>query len=297
MASTVRNRSTKWSFLRGGGIVLALAAALTAAGTGTAVADYDSSRDARVIKDKWVMSIGGYLVDFDTTAAVGSGTVIGTVVRLEDQLNLDSNKTFVRGDGFVRFNPRHAIGFGFWSLNRSGQNMLNQDITWDGIDYPLNAVLDSSFDVSWLRVDWRYSFLRSERGEAGFNAGFSTYDFSASLEGMGSINGGTPATFKGEESITLPVPTFGIFVNFAITPNVLFKSWFTWLDLSVGDFDGQVSDVSILFEYYFSEHVGIGGGSARTNIEYKSTGNDPVSIDYKQSGFLGYFTFVWGDAD
>ncbi|HET6277758.1 MAG TPA: hypothetical protein VFG08_03150, partial [Candidatus Polarisedimenticolia bacterium] len=65
----------------------------------------------------------------------------------------------------------------------------------------------------------------------------------------------------------------------------------------VGDLEGEVTDISLVFEWYFSEHVGIGGGTARTSIDYKDTSSDPATIDYKQSGFLGYFTFAWGDVD
>jgi hypothetical protein len=276
-------------------------AALTIAGTGSAVAEYDSSREARVIDDEWVMSIGGYLVDFKTTAGVGSGNLIGTIVRLEDQLGLESDKTFLRGDGFYRFNERHAIGFGFWSLKREGFTGIIDEITWDGITYDAGALIESKFDVSWFRADWRYSFMRMERGEAGLNLGLSFYDLSAALRGIGTIDPGGPneqtGTFEGEESIAVPVPTFGLFVNFAITPNVLFKSSFNWLDLEIGDIEGEVSDISLLFEWYFSEHVGIGGGAARTSIDYRDTGKNPFTLEYKQTGFLAYFTFAWGDVD
>ncbi len=247
-----------------------------------------------MIADKWVLSIGGYVTDFKTTAAVGSGSVIGTIIRLEETLGLDENKTFLRGDGFYRFNSRHAIGFGFWSLKRDGVGIIDEEIEWDGITYPAMALLDTTFDVGWYRADWRYSFMRMDRGEAGFNLGLSFYDFSASIEGMGMV-GGTAGNFKGEESLTVPVPTFGLFTNFAITPNVLFKSAFNWLSLEYDDFDIEVSDVTLVFEWYFSEHVGIGGGSSITDIDYKDTGNNPFSVEYKQTGFLAYFTFAWGD--
>lgn len=301
MESTVCSSSTGRSFLGGAGAVLALVAALTIAGTGSAVAEYDSSREARVIDDRWVLNIGGYVTDFNTTAAAGAGGPVGAVIRFEDQLGLESNKTFLRGDGLYRFNQRHGIGFGFWSLKRDGNNTIDTTIDWEGVTYPAGGVIDSTFDFSWLRVDWRYSFMRMDRGEAGINLGFSYYDLSATINGAGVIDPGGPneqtGTFAGEESIAVPVPTIGLFTNFNITPNVLFKTSLNWLDLSFGDIEGQVADITLLFEWYFSQHVGIGGGTSRTSIDYKDTGDNPFTLDYTQSGFQGYFTFAWGDVN
>jgi len=277
-----------------GGTVLAIVAALAIGVHKDALAG--PGDEPRVISDEWVMSVGGYLVEFRTSAGVGSGNVIGSVLRLEDELGLDPRKSFVRGDGFYRFNPRHAIGFGIWSLSRRGENSITDEIEWDDVTYTAFADIKSTFDVDWLRLDWRYSFMRMERGEAGINVGLSSYRFSASLEGMGSI-GATSGSYRREESIVAPVPTLGMFVNFAITPNVLFRSSFNYLTLRIGDIDARVSDITLLFEWYFSEHVGIGGGSARTNITYQNMGSKPIDIQYEQAGVLAYFSFVWGDVD
>lgn len=294
MQSGVWNGWKERPLRRRAGAMLAALAALAAIAAGEASAAADGEN--RVISDEWVFSVGGYLTDFKTTASAGTSGPVGAVINFEDQLNLEEDKTFARGDGQYRFNERHAIGFGFWSLKRDGRNQIDGSIDWQNVTYPAMAIIDTEFDVSWFRVDWRYSFFHTDRGEAGLNVGISAYDLSASLAGTWTVNMMSQSA-RGEESVTVPVPTFGMFVNFAITPNVLFRSSFNWLDLDVGDLDGEVTDVTLVFEWYFSEHVGIGGGTARTAIDYKDTSSDPVLIDYKQSGFLGYFTFAWGDVD
>ncbi len=76
--------------------------------------------EARVVEDKFVLRVGGYLTDFKTDANVGTGGVFGTLIRLEDTLGIQDDKSVARLDGFYRFNERHSLDFGVWSLNRSG---------------------------------------------------------------------------------------------------------------------------------------------------------------------------------
>ncbi len=301
MKSSVWNSLVEQPLRRPTGTALALLAVLAIAGHGPALAASEPGSESRVIADKFVINLGGYLIDFKTTAAVGSGSLIGTVIRLEDQLGLDDNKSLFRSDGIYRFNSRHALGFGFWSLNRDGQANLSGTIEFDGNTFEAGVNIQTAFDVQWIRADWRYSFLRTDRGEAGFSVGLSTYDFEVALEGDATVDdgmGGVMVTrVRAEETIFAPVPTFGMFVNYALTPNVLFKSTINFLDLEAGDFEGEVSDIMFVFEWYLSEHVGIGGGTSRTNIEYKDTGDNPLNIDYTQSGFLAYVTFAFGDVN
>jgi hypothetical protein len=285
--------SRRRPLLRAGGAASALLAALAIGEPVRA----DSGSEYRVIADEWVLSAGGLVTDFSTTAAVGTGNALGTIIRLEDELGLEDDKSAFRADGFYRFNPRHAIGFGYWSLNRSGSNIIADQIEWQGNVFDASVNLLTEFDIQWIRADWRYSFMRSERGEAGISLGLSTYDFLAALEGDATIGMAMTQRVRAEETIFAPVPTVGMFVNFAVTPNVLFRTTMNFLDLTAGDLEGEVSDISFVFEWYLSEHFGIGGGTSRTSIDYKDTGTDPFTIDYSQSGFIAYITFTFGDIE
>jgi hypothetical protein len=283
------------SLCRRGAAVLALMIALALAGQHPVFAERDGEQ--RVISDEWHLQIGGALTDFKTTAAAGSSGALGVVIRFEDQLKLEEDKSFARGDGFYRFNERHGIGFGFWSLKRSGLNVLQDEIDWEGVTYPVGALIDTEFDASWIRADWRYSFMRMDRGEAGFALGFSYYDVSGKISGIGAIGGGPQGSFTGEGGYGVPVPTFGLFINFGITETVLFNTYFNWLKFDVGDISGGVTDISLAIEWYITDHFGIGGGTTRTEISYENSGTNPLTIDYTQSGFMAYLTFVFGDID
>ncbi len=202
-----------------------------------------------------------------------------------------------RLDGFYRFNERHSFDFGIWSLNRTGQATIDKQIIFDGNQFDIGVDLLSEFDTSWLRAGWRYSVLRTDRGEAGFSAGLSAYDFKIAVDGEATVDDGMGGTIlqstRAEDDLLTPVPTVGMFITFAIKANLVLQARADFLDLQISGLEGNLLDTSVLIEWYFSDHVGIGVGSNTTEIEIRDTGSDPFSVDYRQSGLLGYFAFVF----
>lgn len=280
------------------GLMIAIAAVLLAGAGGLSPAAAGSDSDYRTITDKWVFYVGTYLTDFKTDASVGAGGAFGTFLRLEDELGVDEDKSVARLEGFYRFNERHAIGFGFWSLNRDGFTTINEQIEFDGNIFDIGVELTSQFDTSWFRVDWRYSLLRTERGEAGIRAGLSSYQFDIGLAGMATVDDGMGGTMltqvRAEDDFLAPLPTVGMFLSYAFKTRLVLHLNADFMNIEAADIEGRLVDTTILFEWYFTKNFGIGVGTNTTDIEVKDTGDDPFSVDYRQSGFLGYLTFAFG---
>ena len=286
--------------IRGAGIALRrivldaiVALVLFMGGTGPAAA---GDGDARVIGDKWLVSVGCYFADAKTNVAVGTGGVLGTFIRAENELGVDSNKSVARLDGFFRFNERHALGFGLWTLKRNGTKTIEEQIAFDDYVFDANGALASDFDTSWLRLDWRYSMLRTDRGEAGFTAGISAYKFDLALAGEGTLTSGgevTTGQFRASDSFLAPAPTIGIFLNYAITPRLLLRFKADYISANIADIDAKLVDTSLMFEWYFARHVGVGVGSNGSSIDVTNTGDSPYIISYKQTGFVGHVSVVF----
>jgi hypothetical protein len=258
--------------------------------------------DTRLIGDRGSIHLGGYLTDFKTEAAVGSGTILGTVIRLEEDLAVEKyNRTFRLG-GFYRFKPRQGIRASYFSLSRSGSNVLDETISCCGYEWAVGAQLDTEFDVQVLALVYQYSIVNNGRTEAGFTAGLSTYDFNLVVEGEGTITP-LPATtgvressgeIKADEGIIAPIPTVGIFIAHAITPNLIVAVRASFLDLTVGDYSGRLVDSSVTLEYFFNRTFGVGFGSNTTDIDVSNSGDDnPWLVNYRQAGLLAYLSFVF----
>lgn len=281
-------------------VVAAVVFSVTAAASLPVRAAQDPGKEQRVIDDRWMFAVGGFLADFRTDASVGTGDVVGTLIRAEDLLNLSSDKSTFRLDGFWRFKPRHAVGFGYWSFKRSGTSLLTDQLVFENVTYDISAQLASDMDTALYRAYWRYAFLQNERGEAGISLGLSNYEFDLAVEGTGEIDDGMGGTttgfYRAGRQVFAPVPTVGFFLTFGITNNIVIHLRSDYFDLQAGDLEGKLVDTEFLAEWWFTRNVGVGMGVNGTDIEVKDTGTDPYSIDYRQSGLLGFFTFAFGKA-
>ena len=244
-----------------------------------------------VLERNWFLSAGSYLTEFATDASVGGGGLIGTFFRAEDELGIDADQAIFRFEGLYRFN-RNAIEAGYWEVNRDGNRSLTKQIEFDGVLYDIGAAITSQADVSYVRLGWRYSAVRSERGEAGFAAGLSTFSFDVAMQGEGTIDDGMGGTITGdiraEESFVAPAPTVGIFVNFAAHPRVVIRAKVDYLDAQVDTYEANLSETLFGVDWYFVRNVALGVGTLTTRIEYKDTGEDSLLVNYRQSGLVAH---------
>lgn len=250
--------------------------------------------ESRFLSDRFQVALGGFLVDFDTAAAVGNGRVLGTVIQLEDDLNLDSNQTVIRLDGMWRIRPKHALEYGCLSLDRDALSILEEEFEFQGKVYEVDAIVASEFKNTLFRLGYRYSFLNNGKVDTGFIAGLSTYDYNIALSVEGTVSGQPPdEAASGSQGLILPIPTVGLFTNFAITPRLILRGEVSVLDLDIGDYKGKLTDSRITFDSYIWRHVGVGGGLSTTDLEVSKRGEDPFRVQYEYSGLLFYVTSVF----
>jgi hypothetical protein len=245
-----------------------------------------------VFRQKWYFNVGSAITEYSTDASVGFGESFGTFLRVEDDLGIESDESIFRLEGLYRFNEKHALEVGYWSADRSGTRSLDLDVEFDGVIYEAGAVISSELDARYVRLGWRGSLIRSDRGEAGFSAGLSTFGFDASIEGVGFISdpagGGESGVIRAEQNVFVPAPTVGLFVNYVLYPGLVLRAEADYLDIEFDDYEGTLSEVLLGLDWYITRHFGIGVGTLTTRIDFKDTGDDPLLVDYRQNSFLAY---------
>ncbi len=282
--------------------LIAVTALVVVVGSNAAVAApiEGQDHDSRILSNKLYVNLGAYLVDYQADAAVGSGTVIGTSVNLEDDLGLDGNDSELRFEGFWRFKRKHLLGFSYVGLRRSGFTFIDESITIGDPPqtFDVGADIASKIDSDVFTLNYRYSFFNNGKVDTGFAAGLSVFAFDLALAGTVTVDDGMGGTTTEagsvSESIPAPIPTMGFFTNFAITPNLIFRMEAGFLDIQVDDYDGRMVDTQLVFDWFFTKNVGIGGGFATTDLRFAKKGTNPFIVDYRFGGVLFYFSGVWG---
>ena len=253
--------------------------------------------DDSPLTKRFAIRIGGFLIqDFDTTIRLDSTQVpIGTIINLEDSLNVESDARVVRIDGSYRFNKKHRINFGWFASSRSGDAVVTEEIrigdpdSEDEIVISPGARILSQWNFDVVNVIYNWSFLNTWRYELFLGAGLNIRDLKLDFAGDFDPGDGVvrEEQVNAEGILPLPVVSFGGRWNFS-------KKWLAgwrwqWFAIQIGDYGGNLKDVVLSFENDTSKHVGFGFGLNSFALNITAEGEEfkgEVSEDYL--GLLGY---------
>ena len=84
--------------------------------------------DTPVITDPFDFSLGGFLVDLNTTAAIGSTGGFGSVIHLEEILGLDESQKLLRLGFRWDFARKHSIGVTWFSISRASSGLFDESV-------------------------------------------------------------------------------------------------------------------------------------------------------------------------
>jgi hypothetical protein len=278
-----------------------LACCLLTALAAPAILAYDDPNEKlRGLRDRFELNVGGFFPNFDTQVRVDSTNLIGSIIRLEQNLDLESETSNFRLDGHWRFTPRSRVEYTLFDIRRGSRSVLEEEIVIppDTI-YRAGAEVVSEFDTAFFNVVYKWSFFNKERVDTGFTVGFSILDAHLDFSAVGSLTDGmgNPVVIgdtEYEEDFTFPVPVVGQFLSLNLAKRLFYRAGFQLLVIDTSDWQGSIIDLKMALDYYFSRHVGLGLGYNFVKIEYEEqTGNPRLDVEYRFDGLMGYLSFVF----
>jgi hypothetical protein len=198
-------------------------------------------------------------------------------------------------DTFWRFteNRRHRLDFTWFSFRRDGNRTIGKDIEYEDdegniITIPTGSQVNTKFNLDIYKVAYSYSFFQDDRMDLAANIGLFIMPIDIGLNATGLIN------VDETERFTAPLPTFGLRMDFAITPKWFLRSGFDVFYLEIKEFKGTVYESHAAIEYLPWKHFGFGLGFNAFNLDIEADGEDYPQIDFvgelnfKYSGLLLY---------
>ena len=235
---------------------------------------------------KYSLSLGLFVTDrnSDTQIDASSGSS-GTVVDLEDDLGLNSSDSVFRVDGYIRFAEKHRFDFSVFDLSRTSSTMIQRDIEWNGTTFPIDTVVDSTFDLSIYKVAYTWAFLQRDSGYLGLTAGLYIADFGNTVS----------APILGEREsadVTAPLPVFGLRGKYDISERWSFRASGEFFVFEYEDFDGSLYDIYAGVDFQVMDHlaVGIGINSVKMDIGVTKA-NANGNLDWQYDGGLIFVKF------
>lgn len=250
-------------------------------------------------QDRWYAALGGYWVfDSSTKVSLADADLPLVSARVDLTKDLDVDKTYAgpRLDGYWRFRPKHRAEFTYYSVNRSGDNIIERTITIDDPDgsqvvFDTGNAVATSFDIDLYRASYLYSFYRSPQVELALGAGVYALDLDLLLEGEATVDG-TSTGFVSESAKGLaPLPVISFRLDYSPADKWTIRGAADQFFINTDDFSGAFNDFRILVEHQTFKHVGFGIGYDRLQLDVEIDGTDFLGeLENYWAGVLAYAT-------
>lgn len=239
--------------------------------------------------ERFVISLGAFITDRDTTTRLDSSTLgRGTTIVLEDDLGLDSTQTVIRVDGYVRITERHRLDFSVFDLSRESRSTIDQDIQFGDDVFPINSTVNTSFDIDIYKIAYTYSVWSTDQGFLGADFGLHVADLTIALS--------EPSAGQFElGSVTAPMPVIGIRGEYYFTPRLRLAGAAEHFALEYNDIDGRLTDVYLGLDYKVMDNLGLGVAYNYVTADIDTVKSEfSGALDWQYDGFLLYFKFAFG---
>ena len=232
-------------------------------------------------QDRFYFRLGTYIIGHnETSLSITSPYILGINLDINRDLNMQDPGQTTRIDGYYRFKEKHALGFSYYQLNSSGSTQAGRVIKLPDpndpqgeISIPVGADVESYLDTEILKLNYIWSFYRSDQAGMALNLGLHITRLEAAIKGQ-LVVGDPLSVEEVDVGVTAPLPVIG--GRFSYKPSeklrLIFES--NVFFLSFGDYSGSYVDTSLLAEYRFWKHAGIGGGLNFNNLQIKANDSD-----------------------
>lgn len=277
-------------------------AALLLAFSGTSAGE--SNDPAATIWDStFQLRVGGFFPDLDSSIRIDSDLGrIGDGLDFERDLGMAESKSTFYGGASWRFATKHVLEWEFFDLGRDGLTAVQK--SWDIGDTTIlaNGQISSAFNVRINRLTYRYRFFERPRTTMTFMAGLHGMRVNANLALSGNliVNGEPVFVLPDEpnvevEKTKLPLPHFGLGINYALTPRLMGHAMVKGFALEIGDIYGSLIEANLGVQYQLGENFGIGGGlkSFFLDVVEDETALVDVSMDFDFFGPAVYVTYTF----
>ena len=247
------------------------------------------------LTDDFVLDVGMYFPERSVNIRVdGAIAGINQDIDFEQQVGLSkSDETFSVDFGW-RFGEKWSLLTQYFQSSGARGAVLNEDLEWNDVVFGQGTNVVAGQDFSVIRVFFGRQFSTNERHDFGLGLGFHWIEFSAFIEGD-IIVGGGPNIFQRESvSAEAPLPNFGAWYRYSISPKWAVKSRVDWLNADIGDYSGSLTNVALGVNYQVFDNFGVGLNYNVLDLDLRVNKSDwQGQINTSYEGIFAYISASW----
>ena len=202
--------------------------------------------------------VGFYNIAATTEVRVDAlGGLIGTSIDLEDDLDLEDEKSASYLSFAWRMSGRHFLEMEQFTFKRSGAATLSGEIEFGDNVFEFGALVTSYFDTKVTRISYAYVIHDSDKFAFGMSGGLHITKLNTGISDVRASFSEPDVAFA---AVTAPLPVIGMSAGWSIT-----EKWFLYgrlqiFRLSINEYTGRLDHASVKMEYDAFKHVGVGVG-------------------------------------
>lgn len=204
--------------------------------------------------------------DFRVDPSNAPPGTIGTPVNAENDLGLAHRQHKGRVDFMFRLRERSKVRVNYYEANRSGSQVLANDIVFGNEIFPAGQTAVTSFDLRQFNISYTYSFIRNSRFEVGM--GLAAYFLEVDVIGQ------VPAqNLREEVTAATPFPALPLDLTWRISNRWAATARAAYLKINHHNLSGRYWDNGADIQYRWVPNFVVGAGYAAIRIDFTREGN------------------------
>ena len=260
---------------------------------GAALANTGLAGEEAVVYEskKFALGVGLGIVEFDSKIKVTSNiTGKSRFIDLEGNLNLPNNDKVNTIYGAYRFNEKHSLVFGYFSIDRESTVIKFSEDYDDIIVVEANVGIEDN--SRFYNLGYGYNLFHDDRSDVTLVIGLKGLELKLEAEARGEIkiNDETRSEVEiAEVDVLAPLPLLGLNFGFGFTPEWSISTQIRLVGGSYQDVSARVLETSVTSRYQFARHAGILLGLTYFDANVDVDDEDLFSeVSYAYSGvFVG----------
>ena len=258
----------------------------------------DTTPEQQLYKSsRFALGIGAAIVRFDTKLKFTDKTRTAfnnIFIDPEGTLDLPETSSVTTFYGVWHINPKHSVGFSYFSVNRES-SLFAIDEAFEDVRVEGDAKITDA--TNFYRLNYGYTLFGDSRSKIKLYAGIYGLDLKYVFEAHGQITqDGTTSSgvIKEEAKVFAPLPLIGVDLWYSFTPEWGISTRVAFVRGSYEDVSAGVLQTSVNAQYRFTDHVGIAFGLAYFDADVEIEDDiEKIDVVYGyDGGFIGmHFIF------
>jgi hypothetical protein len=237
---------------------------------------------ASPITDHFYIRAAYYAAKYNTNFRVDPTNappgVTGTPVNAENDLGLAHRQSQGVVDFMFRLRDRNKVRVGYFEANRSGSQVLANDVVFGNETFPAGELAQTTFDLQQFNITYTYSFIRNSRLEVG--TGLAAYFLQIDVIGQ------VPAqNLRQEVTAATPFPALPLDLTWCLSSRWAATAQAAYLKVNTHNLGGWYLDSRADIQYRWVPNFAVGAGyaSIRTDLTHRN-GSFPGVVKMTISG-------------